>query len=129
MQYYLHLHYLLLGKVPLTCDYFCARGLIHRNPYWKHHTKLATFVFHSFINSFIHASIYSFIHSFFPSFSFLPFSHSFFLSSFHSLFTLYRKSRHNLSIYKRERPDLNTGNSVAYSFRIVCGFLNLPQLS
>ena len=28
---------------------------------------------------------------------------------------------------KDRRPDHNTGNSLPYSFRIVCGFFNIPQ--
>ena len=39
----LHLQVLALGNVPLTCGWFCERGLIHHKPFWKHQAKPATF--------------------------------------------------------------------------------------
>ena len=40
----LHLHALALGNVPLTCGWFCERGLVHHKPFWKHQAKPATFL-------------------------------------------------------------------------------------
>ena len=40
----LHLHVLALGNVPLTCGWFCERGLIHHKPFWRHQAKPATFL-------------------------------------------------------------------------------------